>query len=86
MAASASTAAARVPAPASSRELGSVLRRCANEAVTILFTRAYASGSATRRKATSAESTFGGGLKTVRDTGWKPVRSAASCTSTDTAP
>ena len=39
-----------------------------------------------RRKATSAESTFGGGRKTVRETGWKPVRRAASWTSTETAP
>ena len=31
-------------------------------------------------------STFGGGWKTHRDTGWKPVRSAASWTSTETAP
>ena len=44
------------------------------------------SGSGRRRKATSAESTFGGGRKTVRETGWKPVRSAASWTSTETAP
>ncbi len=27
-----------------------------------------------RRKATRAESTFGGGRKTVREIGWKPVR------------
>ena len=39
-----------------------------------------------RSKATSAESTLGGGRKTLRDTGWKPVRRASSCTSTDTAP
>ena len=39
-----------------------------------------------RRNATSAESTFGRGRNTSRDTGWKPVRSAASCTSTETAP
>ncbi len=39
-----------------------------------------------RRKATSAESTFGGGRKTVGETGWKPVRSAVSRTSTETAP
>ena len=32
------------------------------------------SGSGSRRNATSAESTLGGGLKTVRETGWKPVR------------
>ena len=39
-----------------------------------------------RRNATSAESTFGGGLKTVRETGWNPVRVAASWISTETAP
>ena len=39
-----------------------------------------------RRKATSAESTFGCGRKTVRETAWNPVRSAASWTSTETAP
>ena len=44
------------------------------------------SGSGSRRNATSAESTFGGGWKTVRETGWKPVRDAASWTSTETAP
>ncbi len=38
------------------------------------------------RKATSADSTFGRGLNTSRETGWKPVRSAASWTSTDTLP
>ena len=41
---------------------------------------------AMRRNATSAESTFGRGRKTSRETGWKPVRSVASCTSTETAP
>ena len=39
-----------------------------------------------RRNATSAESTFGRGRNTVRETGWKPVRSAASWTRTETAP
>ena len=39
-----------------------------------------------RRNATSAESTFGRGRNTSRETGWKPVRSVASCTSTETAP
>ena len=39
-----------------------------------------------RRKATSAESTFGSGANTLRDTGRRPSRSQASCTSTDTAP
>ena len=48
--------------------------------------RSKRSGSGTRRNATSAESTFGGGRKTVRATGWKPVRRAASWTSTETAP
>ena len=43
-------------------------------------------GSSRRRNATSAESTFGGGRKTVRETGWKPVRSAASWRRTETAP
>ena len=79
--------AARATArPASATEFGSVLRRCANAASTTRLTPAKSSGSATRRKATSAESTFGGGRNTVRETGWKPVRSAASCTSTETAP
>ena len=41
---------------------------------------------AIRRNATSAESTFGRGRKTSRETGWRPVRSAASWTSTETAP
>ena len=53
---------------------------------TSCFTRAKSGGSSRRRKATSAESTFGRGRKTVRETGWKPVRSAASWTSTETAP
>ena len=50
-------------------------------------TRLTGSGApgAVRRKATSADSTFGRGRKTSRETGWKPVRSVASCTSTDRA-
>ena len=40
-----------------------------------------------RRNATSAESTFGGGRKTVRETGWSAgPRASASWTSTETAP
>ena len=42
--------------------------------------------SADRRNPTSTESTFGGGTKTVRETRWVPVRSQASCVSTDGAP
>ena len=34
----------------------------------------------------SVKETFGLGRKTVRATGWKPVRRAASRTSTETAP
>ena len=44
------------------------------------------SGRPVRSNATSAESTFGCGRKTVRETGWKPVRRVASCISTETAP
>jgi hypothetical protein len=43
-------------------------------------------GSGLRSNATSAESTFVRGRNTVRATGWKPVRSVASWTSTDTHP
>ena len=51
----------------------SVLRRCANAAVDDpLHARVVRRQRAVRRKATSAESTFGRGRKTVRDTGWKP--------------
>ena len=39
-----------------------------------------------RRNATSAESTLGGGRKTERETGWNPVRAAASWIRTETAP
>ena len=59
----------REQSPASASEFGSVLRRWANEASTTCLIRAKSSGSGTRRKATSAESTFGGGRKTVRETG-----------------
>ena len=79
-------ACARRREPASSSEFGSVFRRCANAASTTRLTRRSRPGSGRRRKATRAESTFGGGRKTVRETGWKPVRSAASWTSTETAP
>ncbi len=72
--------------PASASEFGSVLRRCENAASTTCLIRAKPGGSGILRKATRAESTFGGGRKTVRETGWKPVRSVASCTSTETAP
>ena len=41
---------------------------------------------AVRRNATSADSTFGRGRKTSRETEWKPVRSVASWRSTETAP
>ena len=49
-------------------------------------TRSASAGAGIRSKATSADSTFGGGRKTVRETGWKPVRTAWSRTSTETAP
>src|SRR4051812_33305955 len=78
IAASAAAARSRGASPASAREFGRVLRRCANDAATTRFTRAKSSGIATRLNATSAESTFGGGLKTLRDTGWKPTRSQTS--------
>src|SRR5262249_33674223 len=78
--ASAAAARSRETRPPSASEFGSVFRRCPNAAETTCLIRAKFSGSAVRRKATSAESTFGGGRKTVRETGWKPVRSAASCT------
>src|SRR5947207_4029063 len=65
----AAAASSRVARPASSSEFGSVVRRCANAADTTSFTRANSGGNGLRRKATSAESTFGRGRKTVRDTG-----------------
>ena len=71
--------------PASASELASVLRRWAKRASTSVLTCGEAPG-AMRRKATSAESTFGRGRNTSRDTGWRPVRSVASWTSTETAP
>src|SRR5688572_8341594 len=83
---SAAAASSRVASPDSSSEFGSVLRRCANAALTTLLTLRKSSGSTVRRNATSAESTFGRGRNTVRATGWNPVRSAASWTSTETAP
>src|SRR5262245_37146043 len=86
IAASASAARARGASPASSSELGSVLRRCAKAASTTDLIATNSFGSGFRRNATSAESTLGGGRKTVRETGWKPVRSVASWTSTETAP
>src|SRR5439155_14316349 len=78
-------ASSRDATPASASEFASVLRRWANAPSTTLFT-CGATPGAVRRNATSAESTFGRGRNTSRDTAWKPVRSAASCTSTDTAP
>src|SRR5215218_1377826 len=85
---SASSARWRSVRPASSREFGSRFRRWAKAASTTRFSSGHAIGGGLgrRRKATSAESTFGGGRKTVRETRWKPVRSAASWTSTETAP
>ena len=84
--ASAAAATSREQSPASASEFGSVLRRWANAASTTCLIRAKSSGSGKRRKATSAESTFGGGRKTVRETGWKPVLSDASWISTETPP
>ena len=55
-------------------------------ASTTRLTSGHSSGSGLRLNATSAESTFGRGRKTSRVTGWQPVRSVASCTSTETAP
>src|SRR5579871_134383 len=83
---SAAAARSREARPASASEFGSVFRRCANAAATTCLSRAKSAGITVRRNATSAESTLGGGRKTVLETGWKPVRSAASWTSTDTAP
>src|SRR5262245_59199167 len=86
-AASASWARSRSAKPLRSSEFASVLRRCANAAET---TRRAASSSEShgrvRPKATSAESTLGGGRKQVRATGWRPVRSTVSCSTTETAP
>src|SRR5579872_6211555 len=84
--ASAATERSRDASPLSSSEFGSVFRRCANAAATTFFTRAKLSGKPVRRNATSAESTFGRGRNTARETGCSPVRSVASCTSTETAP
>src|SRR5579884_3708080 len=86
IAASAATPRSRVAKPLSASEFGSVFRRCANAAATTSLIRAYSAGSATRRNATSAESTFGAGRNALRATGWKPLRSHTSCTSTETAP
>src|SRR4051812_40857024 len=86
IAASAAAASSREASPACATEFGSVFRRWAKAAVTSSFTRPKSAGSSVRRKATSAESTFGWGRKTVRETAWEPVRSAASWTSTETAP
>src|SRR5439155_18119435 len=82
----ASSARPRSATPASSSEFARRLRLCAKQASTTCFTRRKSCGSPVRRKATSAESTFGRGRNTVGGTGWKPVRSATSCTRTDTAP
>src|SRR5262249_6966758 len=82
---SATTAGSRVTTELSAGELASVLRRWANAASTTRFTPAGTEASR-RRNATSAESTFGRGRNTSRETAWKPVRSATSCTSTETAP
>src|SRR5204863_3033294 len=70
IAASATAARARVASPASSSEFGSVLRRCANAAPTSRFNSAYSGGRPRRRKATRADSTFGRGRNTGRETGW----------------
>ncbi len=86
IASSAAVASSRVARPESSIEFARRLRLCANAAVTARFTAGKSDGSGRRRNATSAESTFGWGRKTVRETAWKPVRSAASWMSTETAP
>ena len=83
---SAAAASSLLAIPASSSEFGSVLRRCAKAPSTMRFRRRQSGGSSVRRNATSADSTLGRGRNTSRETGWKPVRSAASWTSTLTAP
>ena len=86
-AASASAACARVATPASSSEFGSVLRRCANAASTTrLISRevARAAACAGTRRAPSRRSAAAG--RPCARPGGMPVRSAASCTSTETAP
>ena len=77
----------RVATPASSSELASVLRRCANAPWTTLLERASSVGqlaSAGTRRAPSRRSAAAG--RPCATTGWKPVRSAVSWTSTETAP
>ena len=70
-------------ARASSR---SVLRRWAKDASTTRLDPLEALRQRYAPERDEGRSTFGGGRKTVRATGWKPVRSAASWTSTETAP
>src|SRR5215216_7059918 len=86
--ASAAAASSRPAMPASSSEFGSRLRRWAKAPSTTRLSLGQGTRgrSARRRKETRAESTFGGGRKTVRETAWKPVRSVASCSRTETAP
>src|SRR5262249_37103680 len=85
-AASASAARARSAVAPSSSEFGSVFLRWANAPSTTRLISPKRAGSGLRTNATRAESTFGRGRKTLRETGWKPVRSVASWTSTETAP
>src|SRR4051812_11198854 len=84
--ASAATVCARGAAPASSSAFARVFRRWPNAAPTSVRSSPNRAGSGRRRNATSAESTFGRGRKTSRETGWKPVRSVASWSRTETAP
>ena len=83
--------ASRSPAPGSqtplsASEFASVFRRCAKPPETMRASSAGRGGPGTRSKATSAESTFGGGRNTVRAIAWNPVRRALSRISTETAP
>ena len=70
----------RLATPASSSEFASVLRRCANARLDDALQRRYsAPQSRVRRKATSAESTFGGGRKTfARPGGSRSARPSAA--------
>src|SRR5215204_2854028 len=85
-AARAPSASSRDARPVRAIEFGSVFLRCANALSVTAFTPAKARGPSIRSNATSAESTFGRGRKTDRETAWKPVRRVMSCMSTETAP
>src|SRR4029077_13144560 len=81
----ASATLVRGASPASAIEFAAVLRRCAKAASTAGLT-SEISATTSRSKATSADSTRGGGRNTLGETAWKPTFRAESCTSTETAP